>query len=323
LTRIRNVDLLLTFKCTSECRHCAYRGGPTRTEMMDSERAKQWLQELADLGYLETLTVHGGEPFINFRLLREVVAYARILELAQIGVITNGFWAKDTDEADKKLGLLKKEGLTQITFSLDAFHQEFISLEKVRNGVISASSMGFDNVWVDSYFIGGIETENPHNNATRKAIDYLGDIDDVEFSPYVVDLEGRAVDFLTEQVELKEVLPSGRCVPPFWIPGGLQNPATIEIDSEGNVTLCPGLCIGNATESTLTDIVTEYDYRNHPIISRIEESGPASLIELARHHGLAQIEKYLNECHVCYEMRRFLQPFYPEFLAPLGCYQGK
>jgi len=160
-------------------------------------------------------------------------------------------------------------------------------------------------------------------NSTREAIDYLGDTDDVEFSPYVVDLEGRAVDFLTEQVELKEVLPSGRCVPPFWIPGGLQSPATIEIDSEGNVTLCPGLCIGNATEAKLTDIVTEYDYRNHPIISRIEESGPASLIELARHHGLAQIEKYLNECHVCYEMRRFLQPFYPEFLAPLGCYQGK
>ncbi|MCK4585004.1 hypothetical protein KAU13_06280 [candidate division WOR-3 bacterium] len=89
---------------------------------------------------------------------------------------------------------------------------------------------------------------------------------------------------------------------------------------ERNVTLYPGVCIGNVRNKSLTGVLENYDYRTHPIIRIIAEEDPVGLLRLARGKGYRKEERFINECHLCYEMRKYLRRFYPEHLAPSGCY---
>ncbi|MFX0138432.1 MAG: hypothetical protein ACFFDN_32620, partial [Candidatus Hodarchaeota archaeon] len=241
------------------------------------------------------------------------------LGIPRRGVITNSFWAKNNEIAKKKLERLKKAGLTALTFSSDFFHQEFVPLDYVRNSLKAAVVLGFDNLYVDSYFVNDNTTDNYLNQITKSNLEIIGDMKNVEFHRLPMSVEGRGTD-LTEYLNLNVELPSGGCPVPFWIDGDLENPETVEIDCEGNVTLCPGICIGNTNIQSLTKIIQDYDINNHPVLSIIWEEGPKGLLEIAKEQGFQQNQQYFNECHLCYELRKFLQPIYPNSLAPRDCY---
>lgn len=283
------------------------------------KEASRYLKELSNMHPLKSVWVHGGEPFLYFDYLVHIIKEANKLGIIRKGVISNSFWAKSIEIAKKKLMILKKAGLIAITFSFDFFHQEFIPLEFVRNALIAAVDVGFENIYVDSYFVDDISTDNYFNQFTKKNLETLGEIDDVEFHRYTMGVEGRATE-LTEYLNRRENIPSGKCPVPFWIEGDFQNPATIEIDCEGNVTLCPGICIGNTNMQSLTRIIQEYNVNKHPILSIISNEGPIGLIKLAEEHGFSHDIKFANECHLCYELRKYLQPFYPYSLTPEYCY---
>jgi organic radical activating enzyme len=317
--KIQNLDILLTFKCPAECKHCSYKAGPENTGSMELEDVGRYLTTLKNTHPLHSITVHGGEPFLYFKHLKHIVKTSKDLEIARRGVITNSYWAKTKGIAGKKLQELKKAGLTQITFSADVFHQEFIPLENVKNAIISATNIDFDNIWIDTYFVGDINADNLYNNKNREILKKLEEMGINKIDKYVAGFEGRGAD-LAKFGEVKEGIPSGKCPLPFWIGGDLKAPTTVEIDWEGNVTLCPGICIGNTRIHPLVDILQNYDCSTHPILSKILDEGPKGLLKLAAAKGFKQDISFVNECHLCYELRKFLRPFYPQFLAPSSCY---
>jgi len=318
--QLKGLDFLLTFKCPSKCKHCSYRAGPERTGFITLEEAEKWLTDLSKTQVLQAITVHGGEPFLYFGILKGILKKAKELDINERWVITNAYWAENEEIAEKKLSELKEVGLKCITFSVDAFHQEYIPINTVKTGIEAATKIGFDKVAVDSYILGTEDSNNEYNIMTRYTISHLKDLTNVRFAKFPADLEGRAVDFLVDYVEPATEAPAGRCQFPFWLGGDLKNPEGIEIDFQGNVTFCPGICIGNAKDQSLNDIIKNYNYQKHPIIKIIAEEGPIGLIQLAKEKGYKEDKKFINECHLCYEMRRFLQPHYPEYLAPASCY---
>ena len=316
---VKNVDFLLTFKCPAECQHCSYKAGPKRVGYIKAREATQYLKELTNMQPLQSVWVHGGEPFLYFDYLEHIIKQANKLSIPRIGVITNSFWGKDEKNAKKKLERLKNLGLTVLTFSADFFHQEFIPINYVKKTLKSAVDVGFDDIYVDSYFVDGIATENYFNQITKSNLELLEELDVVEFHKLPISVEGRGTDLL-EHVKLKADMPSGRCPVPFWIEGNLENPETIEIDSEGNVTLCPGICIGNTNIQSLTKLIMDYDVDKHPILSVIVKEGPIGLLKIAKEKGFKLNMQFINECHLCYEFRKLLQPIYPYSLAPQECY---
>ncbi|MFX0151507.1 MAG: radical SAM/SPASM domain-containing protein [Candidatus Hodarchaeota archaeon] len=318
MLQIKGFDFLLTFKCTAACQHCSYKAGPDKTGYITKDDIKRYLTELSDTQSLHSITIHGGEPFIYFDQLKFVLEKAKELNISQRGVITNSFWAKTEEIALKKLIQLKDAGLTRITFSADGFHQEFVSLLNVKNAIQSAVEIGIEKIWVDSYYLGGYNFANPYNKSTKKIIEDLKGIFTVEFNQYIASFEGRGAN-LTKSVKLRSYLPSGKCPLPFWIGGDLQSPTTVEIDYQGNVTLCPGISIGNTRNQSLIDIIQNYNCDKHPILSLIADEGPKGILKLARKHGFTE-DLFYNECHLCYSTRKFLVPFYPQYLAPTTCY---
>ena len=316
---VNGADFLLTFKCPSQCKHCSYKAGPERNGVMDLEDAKRWLSELKETQPIQSLTAHGGEPFIYFEVLKGITEKAKELGVSQRWVITNGYWAETKATAKEKLIELKDSGLTCITFSVDSFHQEYIPMENVKNGIEVAASLDFEKVCVDCYFLVNPESDNFYDVLTKKSINDLEEIGGVEINRYQASFEGRGAS-LAMYANVRNEVSAGRCQLPYWLGGTLESPEGIEIDYEGNVTLCPGVCIGNVRNKSLMGVLENYDYRVHPIIRIIAEEGPVGLLRLARGKGYRKEQRFINECHLCYEMRKYLRRFYPEHLAPSGYY---
>jgi hypothetical protein len=58
-----------------------------------------------------------------------------------------------------------------------------------------------------------------------------------------------------------------------------------------------------------------YEPDAHPIIRVLSRDGPSGLLSLAQRHGYSSAGGYVDGCHLCYQVRRFLRPRYPAYLA--------
>jgi organic radical activating enzyme len=313
-------DFLLTFKCIAKCRHCPYRASPFRTGVMAVDDFRSYMKALTDEQPLNWIAFTGGEPFLFYKTLKRCIETARRLSQKEIAVFTSGHWGGSQANAQLKLQELKKAGLTSIYFSVDAFHQEFVPFHSVHTAINVARTIGFKEIVVISQFLGSIESKNPDNMKTQRYLEMLRLPEDFKIDRHVLSVEGRAADQLASFLRCKPGIPHGLCVLPDCGGKTLKDPEMIEIDFLGNVTLCPGLCIGNTKTEPLSRIIREYDYKRYPMIKLLVENGPQALAKLPEASGMVSHGKYANECHLCYELRRHLRGSYPESLAPESCY---
>jgi hypothetical protein len=281
---------------------------------------RNYMTVLANEQPLSWITFHGGEPFLFYKTLKRCVQIAHKLGQKDIAVITNGYWGGNQTNARTKLQELKKAGLTSTCFSVDAFHQEFVPFRSVHTAINAARAIGFDKIVVTSQFLGSVDSRKPFNYKTEEYLARLHLPEDFRIDRHPLIIEGRATDQLANSLRCKARNSIEKCVLPYWAGETLKDPKTIEIDFQGNVTICPGLCIGNAKTESLSKIIREYDYDQHPIIRLLVEGGPRKLLELPE----ATIRDgfgYVSDCHLCYETRRQLKAGLPELLAPEGCYK--
>jgi len=80
------------------------------------------------------------------------------------------------------------------------------------------------------------------------------------------------------------------------------------------------VAIGNAKKDALSRILREYDYRENPIMRIVVDEGPAGLLKLAVEKGYKPLTGYADKCHLCFETRKFLRPYYPDILVVDNCY---
>jgi len=318
---LKGLDILLTYDCTGRCAHCCYRAGPGEGDTMTVDEVARYLEEVADQP-LEWVLLFGGEPFLCYDLLRECIPLARSLA-PQVYVFTNGYWATDEDTARRRLGGLQQVGLDYILFSVDAFHQAHVPLERIALGIEAAQDLGYTTISVDNRFLGEPgRTDNAFNRRTLSNMARLArlcDLTDVEIDQGPARMVGRAADELSHHLPAQEI-GADRCSLPDYLGGDLFAPTGIEIHPGGWVNLCAGLALGRARERSLGRIVKDYDPDAHPIIRVLADEGPSGLLRLAEARGYMRADGYVDGCHLCYEARRFLRPYYPAHLVPAHPY---
>jgi hypothetical protein len=317
---LRGLDIILTYDCTGRCAHCCYRCGPGQDGTMTIAEVTAYLTALTDQP-LEGILLFGGEPFLTYDLLRECIPLAASLA-QQVYVFTNGSWATDPDTARRRLAGLQEAGLDYILFSVDAFHQAHVPLERIAIGIEAAHSLGYSTIDVDNRFLGEPEADNPHNRQTRASMARLAercDLSGVTVYRGPARMVGRAADELSHRLPAQEVA-ADRCPLPDYLGGDLRDPTGIEIHPGGWVNFCAGLALGSVHERPLGQILADYDPDAYPIIRMLAHEGPAGLLRLAQRHGYVPAGGYLDGCHLCYETRRFLRPYYPYSLAPAHPY---
>ena len=106
-----------------------------------------------------------------------------------------------------------------------------------------------------------------------------------------------------------------------WAGGSWVNPIGVDVDLYGEVTLCPGISIGNARKQRLAEILSDYSPSRHRIIRELSAGGPKGLWRLALDLGYKSPDGYLSACHLCYDVRKFIRPRYSEELTPISCYE--
>ncbi len=317
--RVRALGLHITYRCNARCQHCAYHCGPEARGVMKVSEAKKYLRQ-ASKQDVDMLCISGGEPMLYPRLVTQIAEEARNQKMQSIWLFTNSFWATDQKIAENRLTKLKKAGITRLCTSADGFHRPFISTDNVKNAITAAQKFGLEVV-LDTRYLGiTLQEDNPENKATIQVLEQLGDLVNVEDwrgSPLYV---GRAAEVLAPRLIDEPYLLGGACMGP-WAGGDWKHPTGVDVDSYGEVTLCPGISIGNARGLPLSEILSTYSAKRHPIIRELSVRGPEGLADMAQQIGFERQSNYVSACHLCYDSRRFLRSTYPKELSPSPCYE--
>jgi hypothetical protein len=123
------------------CRYCGVNGGPHHKQKLEFPFIKRVLDEAANIGTVAVVVFTGGEPFVLRKTLYKSVEYA-----ANSGfltrIVSNAYWATSYERAFEILSHLKRLGLTEINYSCDDFHQEFIPLDRIKWASEAAFDLG-------------------------------------------------------------------------------------------------------------------------------------------------------------------------------------
>jgi hypothetical protein len=307
-----SAGIILSYKCTSSCRHCRFAGSPAwKADWMSEDLLKRTLGFLAGriapapdgpdgVGINQGLCFTGGEPFLNFDLLIKAARQAAALGIPSAFVETNGFWCKDDLTAKYNFLDLKEAGLKGVLVSVNPFIAEEVPFERTARAVrYGREAFGKSCI---------VHQEHYFYQFLR-----LGITGKMTFREYLA----RGRDGLSQA----ELLPMGRAAyapdlfrkqPAAAFFGHqcrteLLDPRRAYFDNYGNYIT--GYCGGIALSSLdrLSNGDRELDPDEHPVIA-------ALFTDIKELHDLAvgdlgylpKARGYVSKCHLCVDIRRHL-----------------
>lgn len=294
------IHLLLTYGCNFECDHCFLYCGPHATGTFTVRQIREVIKEAGKLGSVDTIYFEGGEPFLYYPLMVEGLSLARDAGM-KTGLVTNAYWATADEDSEIWLRPLKGLGVHDLSVSDDAFHYDDEVENFAKRAVESARRLGIP--------VRSIRIEEP------KVCGDSGPGGVAKGEPVVggdVAFRGRAVDKLSGDLPRRPWRAFTECVREE-----LRDPSRVHVDSFGFVHICQGISIGDMWSRPLSEIVNSYDAESHPICGPLLRGGPA---ELAREYGVPHEDGYVDECHLCFEVRRSILKEFPKHLGPRQVY---
>ena len=295
---LRNIGLLLTYKCTVACPHCIVEAGPHRKEEMSFEEAINWIDQAGAYrnGHILGLALTGGEPFYDLPKLRQISEYAQRKGFI-VTVVTNGYWAATKDDALRVLEDLP--AIKMISLSTDVYHQKAIPLENIKNGIWAANKTGrLHNV--------AVCTDNQENMQFKQIMEELRGVDEEKNVRVAITFPvGRAQKYESHLTHKMIEEPSiGAC-------NSANSPV---IFPNGNVIACIGpvfsltsqnpLFLGNVREESLQSILDRAEV--NPLLHVVRVWGPQKLVALLKEHGYGELlpKEYIENCICdgCYKL---------------------
>lgn len=308
----REFALMLSRRCNIECRHCGIESSPRVRDRMARSDAEQFIVEAAALNDFAKVTFTGGEPTLLRQDLRYLIALCKSLSLST-RIVTNGTWAIRKDRGLAFLESLRGAGLTELNFSADKFHLEFLAAKGLRNALECAQELGFSRVvsfvsnadqdpldeFADLYGLPRDELYdlraaweaglNIEENKDKYIFVYFGGLIGLgRAAEYPNDLRFYPLDFF----------PMGRRC------GEVVNKPVIYPDGSFQACCCAGgkigaFTVGNAFQEDIATLYTRMQSRLH--FKYINEHGPRALFETIRaaRPDLELPMAYTSICEMC------------------------
>jgi len=316
--------VFLTYKCSSRCKHCMYACSPRwRADWISRVDAEKILHNLSEAfrerypkGFMEVgvnLGLHftGGEPFLNFDLLLDLVRIADKMGMPSMFVETNCFWAVNDEATREKLLRLKDAGLHGILISVNPFILEYVPFERTLRAIrIAREIFGGNTMIYQEYF--------------RYQIERLGVYGTMPLNDYLKRTGAAGLYYA-------ELLPMGRAcyelgnlfrkypAEKFFnmsCRDELTRPWHIHVDNYCNYITgyCGGISLGDARK--LDAICSGINLDDHPILARLVlERGIKQLYTFSvEEYGYKESESgYVSKCHLCVDIRRHIVEQTDEF----------
>lgn len=166
---LNRIEFMVTLACTGRCKHCSEGTHSSGGPCIRCDAAVEVVRRLADQYHMESMMTFGGEPLLYPDAVCEIHAAAREAGIRKRQLITNGYFTKKTDQMHAVAQSLCRSGVTDILLSVDAFHQETIPLDPVKEfaGAVLAQggSLRTNPAWLVSS-----RADNSYNEKTRKIL---------------------------------------------------------------------------------------------------------------------------------------------------------
>lgn len=271
-------------------------GSPTAKGTFTLAQIRKVLADAQKIGTVEMVFFEGGEAFLFYPLLVEGVRRAREAGF-RVGIVTNAYFATSVEDSVLWLRPLAELGLTALSISDDDFHGRGDE-SPAKKALAAAELLGIS---AGSICIAPPSIEVRTNREKGEPIVSGG-----------VMFKGRAAEKLTAGLPTVDWQEFAECPHEDF-----ADPSRVHIDAFGFVHLCQGICMGNAWEKPLSEMIRDYEVALHPIAGPIASGGPAAL---AAEMGLHPQAGFVDACHLCYAIRKALLDRYPEYLAPPQLY---
>ena len=197
LKNLNKIEFVVTYACTGRCKHCSEGDHTSCGERIDPQIAADAMRKIAAEYDIKTVMTFGGEPLLYADAVYAIMTAAKELNIPKRQVITNGYFSKNADKIREVAERLASCGVNHLLLSVDAFHQETIPLDVVKQFASEAKACGILIRLQPAWLVSAAD-DNPYNRKTR---DILASFADMEISVNqgnVIFPEGNALKYLAE-----------------------------------------------------------------------------------------------------------------------------
>ncbi len=202
LKNLNRIEFVITMSCTGKCKHCS-QGEHKSTERIDRFLAADTVRKIAGEYDIKSVMTFGGEPLLCPETVCEIHKAAKEMNIPKRQLITNGFFSKDYDKIKLVAKEISESGVNEILLSVDAFHQETISLEYVIEFAKAVNSEDI-NLKVHPAWLVSPENENTYNSKTKEILDVFNQMGIETNEGNIIFPSGNALKYLSEYFDFSK-----------------------------------------------------------------------------------------------------------------------
>lgn len=282
------LGLIITARCNAACTHCSTSCGPQRIEALTRAQITELMDEAARLNKDPELyfCISGGEPFLDFDLLLQIVAHGASLG-AVVSCQSNGYWAANDLQAHDRLSRLKAAGLDVLGLSISRFHDDFVRRSRVHRALTFARDLGLTTVLKCA-------VDQDGKSSGLEAWARSSGADEIEIFPIHPYLR-KGAEPIHAGVPATKGVPEGPC------PAALM---TVREDGRAYTCCMPGafnefLMLGQVRQESLEDLYGRFQLQGRQQVLR--RFGPNYFARAAMEQGYGKRlrDSYVDVCDLC------------------------
>ena len=197
LKNLNKIEFVVTYACTGRCKHCSEGEHTDCGEGIDAQVAADSVRKIAAVYDIKTVMTFGGEPLLYTDAVEQIMTAAKELNIPKRQVITNGYFSKNVDKIREVAQRLAACGVNDLLLSVDAFHQETIPLDVVKQFATEAKKCGIP-IRLSPAWLVSVTDDNPYNRKTREILGSFADMEIDVGEGNVIFPEGNALKYLSE-----------------------------------------------------------------------------------------------------------------------------
>ena len=197
LKNLSKIEFVVTNACTGRCKHCSEGEHTSCGERIDPQIAADAVRKIAAEYDIKTVMTFGGEPLLYTDAVCAIMTAAKELNIPKRQVITNGYFSKNAEKIRAVAQELAACGVNDLLLSVDAFHQETIPLDVVKQFAVEAKACGIPIRLQPAWLVSEAD-DNSYNRKTREILDSFADLEISVNQGNVIFPEGNVLKYLAE-----------------------------------------------------------------------------------------------------------------------------
>ena len=197
LKNLNKIEFVVTYACTGRCKHCSEGEHTSCSECINPQVAYDAVGKIAAEYDIKTVMTFGGEPLLCPTAVYAIMTAAKDSEVPRRQIITNGYFSKNVEYIRSVVCQLAACGVNDLLLSVDAFHQETIPLDMVKQFAAEAKKCDIPIRLQPAWLVSATD-DNPYNRKTREILDSFADMEISENDGNVIFPEGNALKYLAE-----------------------------------------------------------------------------------------------------------------------------